>query len=82
MSHLGKIKADGMNSTNNGSKSSSGGGSGGTIFVMTYYLTGNGEFSIKGGSCSSGDGGAGSGGRLKLLRFNWQDYKYFIPENI
>ena len=34
---------------------------------MTYYLTGNGNFSIQGGSCASGKGGgAGSGGRLKL----------------
>jgi len=63
-------------------KVSIGGGSGGSIFVMTYYLKGNGTFSIQGGSSIGGNGGAGSGGRLRLLRFDWRDYKYFTPQGI
>ena len=47
---------------------------------MSYYLDGPGSFSLKGGD-GKANGGAGSGGRLKLLRFNWRDDKYFTPPN-
>ena len=58
-----------------------GGGSGGTIVISTYRLWGQGILSARGGSASSSSpvatGGAGSGGRIKILRFGWQDTQFF-----
>ena len=53
-----------------------GGGSGGTIFVSSYRLYGNATLNVTGGSASistQGSGGAGSGGRIKILRYRWDD---------
>ncbi|MDD5528737.1 MAG: T9SS type A sorting domain-containing protein [bacterium] len=65
----GTIKSDGKNGATNGGLKSAGGGSGGSVWLQTNKLTGNGLISCKGGNGSNGssaDGGAGSGGRLNV----------------
>jgi hypothetical protein len=58
-----------------------GGGSGGTIAISTYRLQGKAILSVHGGaasqSSSTSTGGAGSGGRIKILRFGWHDSQFF-----
>ena len=66
----------------------SGGGSGGTIFISTYFQEGMGTLDVSGGSASIDSsnykpynprkgGGAGSGGRIKLIRFDWFSDDYY-----
>jgi len=50
---------------------SGGGGSGGSIYVVTHYLTGSGSFTANGGwgddyTCGGIKGGAGGGGRIAI----------------
>ncbi|MDD5530463.1 MAG: T9SS type A sorting domain-containing protein [bacterium] len=65
----GTIKSDGKPGATNSGLKSAGGGSGGSVWLQTNKLTGNGLISAKGGNGSNGssaDGGAGAGGRLNV----------------
>lgn len=59
----GTIIADGANPRIN---STSGGGSGGSIQIITTYLSGIGNFSTKGGNGTWRNSGGGAGGRLSI----------------
>jgi len=71
----GTIEADGADTSRHGLDIAvAGAGSGGTIHVITYNLTGSGNFSAKGGTggnttVSGGGGGSGAGGRI-IVYFN------------
>ena len=59
---LGGIYASGGDTVGSGS----GAGSGGSIWISTNVLSGNGIIIASGGNCNRGDGGGGGGGRIAV----------------
>ena len=54
-------------SANGGLGVNSGGGAGGSLFLTTGWLSGNGVLRAQGGDGGAGQGGAGGGGRLAVI---------------
>jgi hypothetical protein len=57
------------------------------VAISTFWLRGTGTVSVRGGSAAEGGGpsnpagGAGSGGRFKLLRYRWKDATSYDAKN-
>jgi hypothetical protein len=70
----GTVMADG----GDGQKNNAGGGSGGTIYIASNYLRGDGKISSLGGAGQNKDKfGSGSGGRIKIFMYNWYNASYY-----
>lgn len=52
--------------------------------LSAYWIYGQGLLSASGGSSSSNQalGGAGSAGRVKLLRLDWADVAYYFDDGM
>ncbi|MBT7281884.1 hypothetical protein HN832_00555, partial [archaeon] len=61
----------------NGIYVNGGGGSGGSIYITTRNITGNGTITANGGGTGSGSSSAGGGGRVSIILTNATDFVSF-----